>query len=125
MIMPRLASVILLFSVSCAFAQASTLDEVLRDPAQFHHQLVTVTGFAHVSDDYFAVYRDSHAARHADSRRSVFVALRIGGPNYNRFNNRWVSVTGIVDSTAHGHLGRFSCEILIKKIDLAKHPLNT
>jgi hypothetical protein len=95
---------------------AVDFNQVLRNPRAYHHQHVTLTGVARVQGLSFDLYGNS---ADANDFRAIDKALSISppitGPKYDRYDNRWVRIVGVVDANRHGRIG-YPCVILLETL---------
>ena len=104
-------------------ANASTVEfsNLITSPHRYNCQRISLVGFAHVSGESFVLYQNDKEAAKLSTSRAVSIAQKRRGPNHNRVNDRWVTVTGIVDANSHG-LWNFPCEILLENVELIDRP---
>ena len=105
---------------SALIANTLTVDfgQLVTHPRAYHAKHLSVVGFAHVEGEGFVLYENRKAASVFSTSRAISVAQRRNGPSYDRLNNHWVVVTGIVDADHHG-LWNFPCELLLDKAEPA------
>jgi hypothetical protein len=104
-----------------AASDGSEFQRLLANPFAYHKKRVCLVGFAHVEGESFVLYENAKAAAQFSDSRAVSVAQQIGGSSYDRLNNRWVKIVGIVDAHSHG-LWNLPCEILLERAEVAKQP---
>jgi hypothetical protein len=92
-----------------ACAGASYLEikfsQLLKNPKNYEHKCVSVTGFAHVHGDAFAIYESKEAAEghdHPNYEKGIFVAPASDTADYDRYNKQWIKIKGVVDLTQRG-----------------------
>jgi hypothetical protein len=110
-------SVAILAAVS-AGAPPSEFDQVISNPRAYHHREVSLIGMADVGGDRFILYHPPKATVASDFSREIYLALQIEGPNYDRFNHKWVEVSGIIDADGHG-LADYACELIVHRVRLS------
>lgn len=92
----------------------SDFKELLADPRAFNGKRVTLIGVAEIGGDEFFLYPDEHARRVGDS--GVFISS-LNNVTFQRFNNYWLKVTGIVNANTHGPLGTDPCEVMLDRLE--------
>lgn len=95
---------------------------LLSSPRSFHHRNISLVGFAHAFGDAFAVYETEDAAAKRDVSRGVFVRQPADGPDYDRFDNQWIRISGVIDANEHGN-GWFPCGITVERVQQVKPPI--
>lgn len=111
---------------------ATEFSEVVAHPRAFHGKVTSVVGLAMVEADTFDLFENVSAVSKVDLSRAIYVRQGPNVASYDRFNNRWVRLTGIVDADHHGPLrlvsateaeiGGRPCEISLKKVELLNRP---
>lgn len=101
---------------------SSDFQLLLADPSAFEGKRVTLTGVASVDGAEFFLYPNTQAAKEGNLSRSVFVARDLKGPPYDRFNNHWLSVTGIVTAKGHGPVGFQGPLIWLERVESLPYP---
>jgi len=95
---------------------AVDFNQVLRNPRAYHHQRVTITGVARVQGLSFDLYGNSGDANNVRAiDRALSISPQIKGPKYDRYDNRWVKIVGVVDADRHGRIG-YPCVIFLEDI---------
>jgi len=89
---------------------------LLSSPEKYDGELVRVEGFLHFRMGDHALYLSEDAATHGmiasalwlkTSPETVVASHRKGTRVLTDLDRRYVSVTGVFDTTVHGHLGAF------------------
>ena len=118
--MKRYLSVLSLLVV--ATSSAAEFKQLLDDPVAYHHRRVTINGVARVEGLTFELYaRPSDANLYAPADRALSISQNVNGPRHDKFDNRWVKVTGIVDAKRHGMWG-YRCVIFLENVQLLRRP---
>ena len=116
------------FLIGCALALMAIpangssepeFERVVNNPRAYHHKEVTLIAMADVGGDRFILYQPPKARSVSGLGHEIYVDMQIEGPNYDRFNGKWVIVTGIVDADHHG-LAYYACELIVKRARLAR-----
>jgi hypothetical protein len=95
---------------------AVDFNQVLGNPRAYHHQRVTLTGVARVQGLSFDLYGNSADANNYRAiNKALSISPPIDGPKYDRYDNRWVRIVGIVDANQHGRIG-YPCVILLENL---------
>jgi hypothetical protein len=103
-----------LISLNCeAGGSGVSYDRVIENPSRYHHKRVTLCGIATVQGSGFEL-RSLHDTSGWDELQVIIVGWR-GNANYDRFNNKPVLVTGVIDAYERGHW-YYRCGILLEKI---------
>jgi hypothetical protein len=97
-------------------------ERLLTSPHAFHHKRVSLTGVAHIYGDEFFLYQNAYTAKKSDPSQAVLIVPNRNKSLYEKLNNHWVKVTGIVDATAHGLLGSVPCEITPTNVTVVSGP---
>ena len=99
-----------------ATSSAADFKEVLRNPAGYHQRRVTITGVARVEGLTFELYANpADADSYASATRTLSISQNVKGPRYDKYDNRWVEITGIVDAKRHGMWG-YPCIIFLESV---------
>jgi hypothetical protein len=116
----------------CSAANATELqfDELVKNPARFNGQQVTVKGLFEVGGDDNDLWRDAAARRELNWKRWIHVYPDLRRPGYrgtnlspdSPANLHWVMLTGIVDTSLHGLVGNEPFGIVEKKIEVLPGP---
>lgn len=101
-------------------ASSSDFEKLLATPPKFDGKQVTLIGVAEIGGDEFFLYPDARARRLG--RPAVFIARDPNGPTYQRYNNHWLKVSGIVSARAHGPLGTDPCEVRAENVGALPRP---
>ncbi len=92
---------------------------LLKNPRTYEQRCVCVTGFAHVVGDAFVIYESEKAAAKPDFPKGIFVAQKFDGLDYNRYDKRWIKITGIVDMNERG-FADYPCGIIVERVEAAR-----
>jgi hypothetical protein len=99
---------------------AVDFNQVLRNPRAYHHQRVTLTGVARVQGLSFDLYGNSADANDfRATEKALSISLPVTERNYDRYDNRWVRIVGVVDANRHGRIG-YPCVILLENLQPIK-----
>lgn len=99
---------------------AVDFEEVINNPSKFDKKRVTLVAMAEVGGDRFYLYRPPKPAlSKAGSGREIYGILRTEGPVYDRFNDKLVEVTGVVDANYRGLVSDNACGLIIERVRLA------
>lgn len=99
-----------------ASSGAADFKQVFRNPRAYHDQVVTLTGVARIQGLSFDLYENAADANNFSAvDRALSVSPRVNAPRYDAFDNRWVTITGIVDANRHGRIGS-PCVILLESL---------
>lgn len=126
------STIALLVLASLTTSYATEFKEVVARPRAFHDKVISLTGLAHVNGDRFYLYESVSAASKTDHFRAIYVRQRDKVATLNRFDNRWVRLTGKIDAEHHGPLvllsstgketGGLPCEMSLQKAELLDRP---
>jgi len=126
--MKQSACCLAVFFAFCSWANATEVqfDELLKDPARFNRQQVTVKGLFEVEGDDNYLWRDVRARQHLDWKHWIHVYPDLRLPPYpgtnmspdSSANLHWVKVTGVVDTSVHGRVGDEAFGLLQKKVEV-------
>lgn len=113
----------------CTAAEVS-FDDIVKDPARYNLQRVTVKGILEVYGDDNELWRDTSARRRIDLNRCIHVWVDLKRPPYpgtnmspdSPANLHWVKVTGIVDTSMHGRFGNERFGLFEEKIQILPGP---
>lgn len=104
-----------LISLNCEAGEfAEAFERVIANPRQFHHKRVTLRGVALVQGSGFELRSLHNISRLPDESQVMIVGWR-GNANFDRFNNRPVVVTGVINANERGHW-YYRCGILLERI---------
>jgi hypothetical protein len=106
----------ILFVLLVARSSATELKELVRNPAAYHHRRVTVIGVARVEGLTFELYANpADASSYARADRALSISQNAEGPRYDKYDNRWVKLVGVVDANRHGMWG-YPCIIFLESV---------
>ncbi len=119
----------ILVAHSCVAAEVS-FDDLVRNPARYNLQRVTVKGILEVYGDDNELWRDVSARQRIDLNRCIHVWVdlkRLPYPGTNMSpdspaNLHWVKVTGIADTSMHGRFGDERFGLFEEKIQILPGP---
>lgn len=120
----RLLGVFVLALAAAAFEAmekpplAADFNQVIHNPRAFHNKLVTVIALADVEGDRFYLYHPPKPGPQ-EFGREIFVAMSVEGPRYDRFNDQWVEVTGVIDANRHG-VAFDPCVLFVERVRPAR-----
>ncbi len=107
---------LVLFGLS-ATSWAVDFEEVIKNPSKFDKKRVTLVAMADVGGDRFYLYQPPKPVWSIAGRgREIYGILRTEAPVYDRFNDRWVEVTGIVDASYRGLGSDNACGLIIDRV---------
>jgi hypothetical protein len=109
---------LLLLPVISASAFAIDFNEIIRNPEKFQNKRVTLVAMAEVGGDRFYLYRPPKPKLSGDDRRVVYGLLRTEGPLYDHFNDKWVKVTGTINTDYRGLVSGNACSLDIERVRL-------
>lgn len=105
-----------LVSLNCAAGESfASFERVIENPSRYHHKRVTIYGVAHAQGSGFELRSLHNTSRLPDESQVIDVVWRDLAANYDRFNDKPVSITGVVDANQHGHWN-YRCTILLERI---------
>src|SRR6267143_1877683 len=121
-------SIAFLLAVSggASAAQLSVV-QIAKNPRAYHHQKVSLRGVAFVQGKSFVLFQDPGAAKeYSGPPKSLPVTPRDNAPTYenDKYNDRWVEITAIVDADRRGRWN-FPCELLLEKVESLSGPIVT
>lgn len=106
-----------LISLNCEAGEfAARFERVIENPSRYHHKRVTLHGVAHVQGSGFELRSLHNTSRLPDESQVIIVVWR-GDANYDRFFDKPVVVTGVIDANQHG-LWNYRCGMLLERIAL-------
>jgi hypothetical protein len=97
--------------------------QLLKQPETYEHKCLCVVGFAHVVGDAFVIYESEKAAAKPDFAKGIFISQKFDGPNYNRYDKRWIKIMGIIDMSQRG-FADYPCGMIVERVEPAL-PRNT
>jgi len=104
-----------LISLNCDAGECSArFERVIENPRRYHHKRVTLCGVAVVQGSGFELRSLHDTSGLPDESQVIIVGWR-GDANYDRFNNRPVTITGVIDADEHGHWN-YRCGTLLKRL---------
>lgn len=103
----------------------TTFSQLLRDPTNYRHRCICISGFAHVRGDAFVLYEDEKATKnaHLARTRAIFVSHPSDLVDYNRYNRRWVKIKGTVDLEQRGFTA-YPAGIIAEQVEAARSSNN-
>jgi hypothetical protein len=123
----RVGSLLLALVTLCLLATAATGTEpsefqrLLKNPKMFNGERVTLVGLAEIGGSEFFLYPDVQSAKRGEN--AIFVDAHILNENpYEKFNNHWLKITGIVDVGIRPPLGVGECSIVLERLELFQRP---
>lgn len=104
-----------LISLNCEAGECNRrFERVIENPRRYHGKRVTLCGVASVQGSGFELRSLHNTSRLPDESQVIIVGWR-GDANYDRFNDRPVVVTGVIDANERGHW-YYRCGILLERI---------
>jgi hypothetical protein len=101
--------------------RASDFDELLKNPKTFNGRRVTLVGLAEIGGSEFFLYPDVQSAKRGEN--AIYVDAHILNDNpYEKLNNHWLSITGIVDTGIRPPLGVGTCSISLERVEPLSFP---
>jgi hypothetical protein len=115
---------------SAALSAEVSFDEITRHPERFHRKRVTVRGLAEGGGDAIELWRDVRARTRNDLKRDhiyVRYPLDIGDPHstippFGYAHLRFVKITGVIDTNAHGLSGTEPFTLFLKHLEVLPGP---
>jgi hypothetical protein len=96
---------------------SSEFQRLLKNPKMFNGKRVTLVGLADIGGSEFFLYPDVQSAKHGEN--AIFVDAHIFNDNpYEKFNNHWLKITGVVDTGIRPPLGVGECSIVLEQLKL-------
>jgi len=100
---------------------ASEFDELLKHPKTFNGRRVTLVGLAEIGGSEFFLYPDVQSAKRGEN--AIFVDAHILNENpYEKLNNHWLRITGVVDTGIRPPLGFEACSISLERVEPLSYP---
>ena len=111
---------------ACKPRGGSEFEQLFENPSAFNHKRVTITGIADSVGDNFWVWRDAAAYRHAEAKGAIFIVCNlpvtaVRSPS-EYANAHWVKVTGIIDTSVHGHFGMDPFSLVTQRVEVLPGP---
>ena len=102
---------------------ASDFEQIVKNAKKFNGKRVTLVGLAEIGGSEFFLYPDVQSAKRGEN--AIFVYANILNENpYEKFNNHWLRITGIVDTGIRPPLGVGECSIVLEQLKLLRrHPI--
>jgi hypothetical protein len=95
---------------------SSDFEQILNNPKRFNGKRVTLVGVAEIGGSEFFLYPDVPSAK--KGKNAIFVDAHIFDENpYEKFNNHWLKITGIVDTNLRPPLGIGACSIVLEHLE--------
>jgi len=111
-----------LIGLNCeAGGSGASFERVLENPIQYNHKRVTISGRANVQGGGFELRSLHNTSRLPDASEVIRVVWRDIAANYDRFNDKPVVITGVIDTSQRGLWG-YRCGIWLERISVL-HPL--
>ena len=105
-----------LISLTCEAGECDArFKGVIENPRRFHHKRVTLCGVAFVQGSGFELRSLHNPSRFPDESQVIDVVWRDIAANFDRFNNKAVVITGVIDADSHGLWG-YPCTIWLERI---------
>lgn len=110
-----------LISLNCeAGGSGASFERVIENRSRYHHKRVTIYGRAKVQGSGFELRSLHNTSRLPDESQVIHVVWRDVAANYDRFNDRPVVITGVIDTSERGLWG-YRCGIWLERISVL-HP---
>lgn len=104
-----------LTTINCEAGEiVARFEQVIVNPRRYHHKRVTLSGVAHVQGSAFELRSLQNTSLLPDESQVIIVLWR-GKANYDRLNDRPVTVTGVIYADEHGHWN-YRCGILAERV---------
>ena len=95
----------------------SDFEQLVKIAKKFNGKRVTVVGLAEIGGSEFFLYPDVQSAKRGEN--AIFVDAHILNENsYQKFNNHWLKITGIVDTGIRPPLRVGECSIVLERLKL-------
>src|SRR5437588_6446165 len=105
-----------LISLNCEAGESgASFERVIENPSRYHHKRVTIYGRAKVQGSGFELRSLHNTSRLPDESQVIHVVWRDIAANYDRFNDRPVVITGVIDTRQRGLWG-YRCGIWLERI---------
>lgn len=120
---PRLVTLLALALIATtgSAVRASDFEELLKNPKTFNGRRVTLVGLAEIGGSEFFLYPDVQSAKRGEN--AIFVDAHILNENpYEKLNNHWLRITGIVDTGIRPPLGVGACSISLERVEPLSNP---
>lgn len=91
-------------------------NEIIRNPGKFHNKRVTLVAMAEGGADRFYLYQPPEPKPVKDDGRVICGLLFQESPLYERYNKKWVSVTGMIDASYRGLVSENPCGLIIERV---------
>jgi len=100
---------------------ASDFEQIVKNAKKFNGKRVTLVGLAEIGGSEFFLYPDVQSAKRGEN--AIFVDAHILNENpYEKFNNHWLKITGIIDTGIRPPLGVGECSIVLERLELLPRP---
>jgi hypothetical protein len=110
-----------LIAITGSAAPASDFDDLLKNPKVFNGRRVTLVGLAEIGGSEFFLYPDVQSAKRGEN--AIFVDAHILNENpYEKLNNHWLRITGIVDTGTRPPLGFGTCSVSLERVEPLASP---
>lgn len=111
----KLVTVIFLVQWSLT-AFGTDFDEIIRNPEKFQHKRVTLVAMATVGGDGFYLYQLPEPKSLGDDPRVIYGLISQESALYERYNEKWVRATGVIDASSRGIVSQNACGLLIERV---------
>jgi hypothetical protein len=109
-----------LISLNCEAGESRpSFERVIENPGRYHNKRVTIHGRAKVQGSAFELRSLRNTSRLPDESQVIHVVWRDVAANYDRFNDRPVVLTGVIDVNQRGLWG-YRCGIWLERISLLR-----
>src|SRR5687767_6019618 len=110
------ASILALSILLVKTSSGTPFEALLENPRAYHQKRVSLVGVARIQGLDFDLYREPGAAKNfGPADQAVSVSTAVDGPRYDRYDNRWVEITGIVNANRHGRLD-YPCVVYLESV---------
>lgn len=116
----KISALIFSFVVSLRLTGfGADFDEIIRDPEKFHDKRVTVVATALGGANRFYLYQPPEPEVVGVDGRVIYGLLLVERPLYERYNQKRVRVTGVINAHYRGLVGSNACSLLVERVRLA------
>jgi hypothetical protein len=99
---------------------AADFNEVIRNPEKFHNKRVTLVAMVEGGAvERFYLYQPPEPKVGRDDAREIYGLISTESPLYERYNKKWVRVTGVIDTSYRGLFSGNACSLHLERVRLA------
>jgi hypothetical protein len=110
----KILTILLLLGVRVT-SWAVEFEQMIKKPSKFHNKRVTLVAMVEGGAvERFYLYQPPEPKSPKDDAREIYGIISTQSPLYERYNKKWVRVTGVIDAEYRGLFAENACSLHIE-----------